>query len=242
MKKGKKVMTTTIIIVCFLLVMIIFMQFKVVQQREEINVDVMQEAELRQELLNWKNKYDETKEKYNETIETLESYKQESSTDGDKKELLETELETQEQALGKTEVEGEGIIITLTEKTEDELDKDEDEEITYIYTDDLVYIINSLKDSGAEAISINGKRIVNTTDIANVGKTVKINGEYLRTHTYEIKAIGNSAYLESAIAGKGGYAEQLDISGIKTNIEKSNKVRIPKYDGDFDFKYMEEAK
>ena len=39
MKKDKTIMTITIGIVCFLLVMIIFMQFKVVQQSKEINVE-----------------------------------------------------------------------------------------------------------------------------------------------------------------------------------------------------------
>ena len=59
MKKGKISMIITIGLVCFLLVMIIFMQFKVVQESQESNIDSMQEAELRQELANWKTKYEE---------------------------------------------------------------------------------------------------------------------------------------------------------------------------------------
>ena len=64
MKKGKRSMIITISLVCFLLVMIIFMQFKDVQESQETNIDSMQETELRQELASWKTKYDETKEKY----------------------------------------------------------------------------------------------------------------------------------------------------------------------------------
>ena len=51
-------MIITIGLVCFLLVMIIFMQFKVVQESQETNIDTMQETELRQELASWKNKYE----------------------------------------------------------------------------------------------------------------------------------------------------------------------------------------
>ena len=40
-KKGKKSMIITIGIVCFLLVMIIFMQFKVVQESQESNIEIL---------------------------------------------------------------------------------------------------------------------------------------------------------------------------------------------------------
>lgn len=239
-KKGKIIMIVTIGIMCFLLVMIIFMQFKVVQESEETNIDTLQATELRQELANWKTKYEETKEKYDETVKTLESYREESSAENKTRQTLEEELQNLEKALGKTDVEGEGVIITLSEKKQNELR--EDEEIVSINAEDLIYIVNYLKDSGAEAISINGERIVNSTDIVDVGDTIKINSRHLRTEKYEIKAIGNSTYLESSIFGKGGYSETLDSSGIKAEIQKSNRVQISKYNGDFEVNYMEEAK
>ena len=238
MKKGKRSMIITIGIVCFLLVMIIFMQFKVVQESQETNIDSMQEAELRQELANWKTKYEETKAKNDETTSTLKTYQEESSSDEKTKETLEAELENLNMALGKTDVEGEGVIITFRKKDESELG--EDERIDEITAIDLVYIVNSLKDAGAEAISINDERIVSATDMADVGGSIKINSKYLRTDTYVVKAIGNSSYLESSLFGKGGYVEQLGISGIKSDIERNKKVSIPKYTGDFDTKYVQE--
>ena len=240
MKKGKKSMIITIGLVCFLLVMIIFMQFKVVQESQETNIDTMQETELRQELASWKTKYEEAKEKYDETANTLDTYRKENTSDEEKKETLEKELESLEMALGKTDVEGEGVIITLSEKDDSELsDEEKKEPISAI---DLVYIVNYLKDAGAEAISINDERIVNTTDIVDLDTNgpIKINSKYIRTNEYEIKAIGNSSYLESSIFGKSGYAEQLDASGINAKIERNNKVKISKYSGDFDTKYIEE--
>lgn len=238
MKKGKISMTITIGIVCFLLVMTIFMQFKVVQESQDSNIDSMQEAELRQELANWKTKYEETKAKSEETANTLKTYREETTSDEKTKETLETELENLNMQLGKTDVEGEGVIITLRKKQESELA--EDEEIDEITSIDLVYIVNALKDAGAEAISINGERIVSTTDMADVGGSIKINSRYLRTDTYEIKAIGNSSYLESSLFGKGGYVEQLNTSGIKADIDRNKKVTISKYTGDFETKYMQE--
>lgn len=240
MRKGKIVMTITISIVCFLLVMVIFMQFKVVQETEETNISTMQEAELRQKLANWKTKYDETKQKYEEVLNTLESYKEESSSDSKTKETLEAELQNMELLLGMTDVEGEGAIITLTEKKQTELE--EDEQIVSIKAEDLIYIVNYLKDAGSEAISINEERIVGSTDIVDVGDAIKINSKYLRTNTFIIKAIGNSSYIESSIFGKGGYAEQLNTTGINAQIQRPNKVRIAKYEGEYNNKYIEEIK
>lgn len=240
MEKDKKIVIITIGIICFLLTTIIFMQFKVVQETEETNLDVMQEAELRQALANWKSKFDETKEKYDEVQNTLATYKQETSTDSKAKQALELELESLEMALGKTNVEGEGITITLTEKNQNELT--ENEEITPINAEDLIYIVNYLKDAGAEAISINDERIVNTTHIVDVEGAIKINSKYLRTSNYTIKAIGNSNYLESSIFGKGGYAEQLSITGINAQSQKSTKIQIAAFSGEFETKYIEEVK
>lgn len=240
MKKAKTVMIITIGIVCFLLTMIIFMQFKVVQETKETNINSMKEAELRQELSNWKTKYDDTKQKYEEIVSTINSYKAENSSDNQAKKTLESELAMLELVLGKTDVEGEGVIINLTEKTPAELA--EDEQVISIISEDLIYIINYLKDAGAEAISVNDERIVNSTDIVDVGESIKINSKYIRTSVYTIKAIGNSSYLESSIFGKGGYAEQLKTTGINTSIQKLNKVQISKYNGDFDTKYIEEDK
>lgn len=240
-KKGKISVSITITIVCFLLAMSIFMQFKIVYQTEQTEIGSMRETDLRTELANWKSKYDETKQKYDETLKMLEAYKQENSTDGNTKENLEEELANLELALGKTDVRGEGVVITLREKTADELAEEED--IISIKAEDLYCIVNYLKDAGAEAISINGERVVNTTDIVDIGENlIKVNSKYLRENMYEIKAIGNSSYLESSIFGKSGYAEQLMTTGINATIEKQSKLDIPKYEGNFETKYMEEVK
>lgn len=238
MKKGKISIPITVALVCFLLSMTIFMQFKVVQETEETDIDTMQITELRQELANWKKKYEDTKGKYDETVETLKTYQEETLTDNQTKITLENELEKLELSLGKTDVQGEGIVLTLSEKSVAELA--EDEEIISIMAKDLIYIVNYLKDAGAEAISINDERIVNITDIVDIGNSIKVNSKHLRSDIFVIKAIGNSSYLESSIFGKGGYVEQLNTTGINADIQRLNRVQIQKYTGNYEIKYMEE--
>lgn len=231
MKKGKIIMTVTIGIACFLLVMIIFMQFKMVHETDITSIDTMRESELRKELASWKSKYEDVEQKYTEVSEKLKSYKEESNNDLETKKKLEDELSELNLILGKTNVVGPGITITI---------KDGDGDTAKVTAEELLIIVNNLKDAGAEAISVNEKRIVDQSYIVDVSTNfIKANGQRI-VPPYVIKAIGNSAYLESALLGNGGYAEELKALGKEVTITSDNKINIPKYDGQMTTKYIEE--
>ena len=136
--------------------------------------------------------------------------------------------------LGKTDVRGEGIYITLEEGEEFE---------SKIKADELMIIVNYLKDAGAEAIEINGERIVSSTFIVDIGTNssyIKINGKRVSS-LYEISAIGDADYLKSSLVGKGGYAQKLTNLGQQISIETARRVTISKYDGDdLSTKYIKE--
>lgn len=230
MRKGKNIMLITIGIVCFILAMIIFMQFKVVHETDITSIETMREADLQTELASWKTKYEEVQTKYEETLKTLNKYKEESTSDKKSEENLEEELEKLNQILGKTDVEGKGIIITLKEGQDAEYN---------INSDNLLIIVNYLRDAGAEAISINGQRIVNQTDFSYISNLfIKINSQRI-VSPYVIKVIGNPDYLKSALVGTGGYQEELQANGFEVTIEEKNKVEIPKYSGEMTTKYIE---
>lgn len=227
MKKGKIVMIITVGIVCFILALVMSMQFKVVQQTDITSIETMREAELRTELSNWKQKYEEVNKKYEETAEKVQEYKEKKESDNETSTLLQEELEQLNMALGKTKVQGEGIIITLTDK-----------EDAKINADNLLIIVNDLRQAGAEAISINDERIVNMTDIVYINETfVKVNGQRILS-PYVIKAIGNQTYLESSLLGNGGYVDELQKGGYDVKIEKDKKVKIEKYNDEINLKYI----
>lgn len=63
-------------------------------------------------------------------------------------------------------------------------------------------IVNELKYAGAEAISINGIRILAMTDITDAtNDLLLINGQRISS-PYEVKAIGNQTYLYSTLNAK----------------------------------------
>lgn len=230
-KKGKITMTITIGIACFALALVMFMQFKIVNETDITSIEDMREAELRTELANWKSKYQETNQKYEEIAEKVEEYKENKQSNQETKKIIDKELEQINMNLGKTDVQGEGIEITLKNT--------EDEEIRKISSDDLLLIVNSLKYAGAEAISINEERIINMSDIVDINRTfIKVNGQRM-SEPYIIKAIGNQSYLESALIGNGGPVDEMKKIGQDVSIEKSNKIKIVKYSKDIKMKYIQ---
>lgn len=230
-KKGKVTMAIAISIACFVLAFVMSMQFKIVYQTDITEIENMRESELRTELANWKEKYEETEAKYEETIAKIEEYQQTKESNEETEKLVDAELEQVNMTLGKTDVEGEGIEVILRET--------KSEEISQINASDLLVIVNALKLAGAEAISINEERIINMSDIVTINNTfIKVNGQRILA-PYVIKAIGNQTYLESALVGSGGYVDELKKLGHDVSIEKVNKVKINKYSGEIKIKYME---
>jgi uncharacterized protein YlxW (UPF0749 family) len=192
-KKEKIVMAISVGISCFALVLVMCMQFKVVQETDITSIENMKESELRTELSEWKSKYEEINSKYDEIEEKISEYQNKKESNNETSELLKEELEQVNKSLGKTDVQGEGIIITINNIEDDDL-------VVKTKAEDLLLIVNQLKNGGAEAISINDERIVNMSDIVSIGAEgdnffIKINGKRILA-PYVIKAIGNQSYLE----------------------------------------------
>lgn len=227
MKKGKIAVTITIAIACFVLAMVMCMQFKIVKQTDITSIETMREEELRSELANWKQLYKEAEEQYNEKVAKLSEYREKQQSTEESSKLVEKELAQTNMYLGKTDVEGQGIIITLHDMDEDA-----------ISAEDLLIIVDYLRLAGAEAISINGERIINMSDIVDIGNLIIFVNQQRILAPYTIKAIGDPTKLESTLLGKGGYIEELKNIGFDINIERENKIIIPKYNKEIGYKYI----
>ena len=230
MKKGKITMIITIGIACFALACVMFMQFKLVNETDITSIETMREEELRSELANWKEKYQDVEKQYDEIKDKIEEYKTKKESQTDTSKLIEEELKQSSILLGKTDVEGEGIEITINEAT--------NSDYAIIKSSDLISIVNDLRYAGAEAISINDERILTMTDIVDINDSfIKVNGQRILA-PYVIKVIGNKSYLESALVGNGGYAEQLRNIGHDVKITQMDKILVKKYNKDINYKYI----
>ena len=230
MKKGKVTMIITVGIACFALACVMFMQFKIVNETDITLIESMREEELRKELANWKEKYQEVEQQYAEVQNKIEEYKEKKESNIETANLIKEELQQTDILLGKTDLEGQGIEVTINEAP--------DVDFSAIRASDLISIVNSLKYAGAEAISINEERILSMTDIVDISDTfIKINGQRILA-PYVIKAIGNKSYLESSLVGNGGYVEQLRSIGHDVKITQLEKLVIKKYKSEINYKYI----
>ena len=194
--KGKYTMIISIGFAALILTTIMFTQFKTVEQTDITAIETMRETELRTELADWKNKYEELEGKLTETENKIIEYQSEISDTQKSSTILDEELKETENYLGYTKLRGEGIVVTL-----------EDNDFRTIERWDLLQLVNELKLAGAEAISITDERVISTTEIATVGSQfILINGNRIPA-PFTVKAIGNKKYLESAITIKGGFVD-----------------------------------
>ena len=66
-QKEKVIMIIIIGLLCFVLMAVMFMQFKIVNETDITSIETMRKSELTTELASWKQKYEETNSKYEET-------------------------------------------------------------------------------------------------------------------------------------------------------------------------------
>ena len=167
----------------------------------------------------------------------LESEREEVSKQNQAKQEKADELKKYNLLLGLTDVSGEGITITAKDGT---INKATDNISSYLVHDaDLREIVNELANAGAEAISINDQRIVNTTSITCAGNIISINGEKVSS-PFVIKAIGNEESLYGALSRPGGYIALMK-EDLPVEIKKSSNIQIKKYTGAFTRNYIKNS-
>ena len=229
--KGKNTLAISIGCVAFILTMIIFTQFKTVEETDITAIETMRETELREEIASWKTKYDEVDAKLKETENIISEYNQELNNSENSSKILEEEVKEAEKKLGYTDVKGEGIIVTIS---------DGEKNIEYY---DILDLINELNAAGAEAISVNDERIVSTTDIKQVELRIILVNTRKISGPYTIKAIGDKKAMEAALVIKGGYVDRLKIvDGKGIEIKQEDNIVVPAYTKDQKVEYMKENK
>lgn len=133
------------------------------------------------------------------------------------------------------DLKGPGVIINIDDGTR-ELFEGEDLNNILVHDADILLIINDLKNNGAEAITVNGERLVANSSVICSGYTVEINGvRYARP--FVIKAIGDGKRMASSLIGPAGYGTSLKNWGVLFELELSDTIVIPAYAQDLRYRY-----
>lgn len=143
------------------------------------------------------------------------------------------------QRAGLTAMKGEGVIVKMDDSKQTTR-AGENQNLYIIHDDDILRVINELRAAGAEAISVNGQRLIGASEVRCAGPTVSVNN-VRSSAPFEIRAIGNKKNLENALIMRGGVAETLKVWGIQLEITPSDSVYVPPYRGIIRFDYAKVA-
>lgn len=153
--------------------------------------------------------------------------------------VLSQSLQEAKMIAGLQEVEGPGIELILQDSKK-RPPGDSPELLPELYTIhdyDLLRVVNELRQAGAEAISINGQRIVSTTGIRCTGPVVFINDVKMAS-PFVVLAIGDPKTLVGALEMPGGALSDLkSVDPKMVQIRRLDTVRIPAFSGSTQFRY-----
>ena len=149
---------------------------------------------------------------------------------------LERTLADAKMLAGTVAVHGPGVIVTLHDSPKRVISDTQEENISeYLVHDyDVLAVTNALFGSGAEAVSVNGQRLVANTSIRCGGDIVLVNTVPVAP-PFVIKAIGDARTLKDGIAIPGGAVEGLMLLDMIEVKEHSNITVLP-YTGSTSFR------
>jgi len=124
---------------------------------------------------------------------------------------------------GLTDVKGPGIVIKLDDAPA-RLDGVDPSQLI-IHEQDIRIILNDLKKAGAQAISINGERIVAISEQVCAGPTILVNRNRYPV-PYIINAIGDPDLLYESLSRSERIALMIE-DRIRVEIKKSKEVIVP---------------
>jgi len=92
---------------------------------------------------------------------------------------------------------------------------------------DFVTLIHELRSGGAEAISVNGKRVGSNSGFSGEGTRIVLDGTIL-ARDFEVRAIGNAQSLDQSLTLPGGLKSTLStFPGVTVEIEQVEEIALP---------------
>lgn len=240
---NKKQIAVTLGIMCLILTCAIAVQIRTMNSASSTASRTLADNALRDNVLKWKEKYDNLSEELKKAEKKLEEVRQEATQNDTVSSAKEEELQKNNTLLGLTNVTGSGIIIELEDgKLENSILAIDNSSDVLVHNDDLMSLLNELVNAGAEAVEINGQRVVNTSSITCEGNIIKINGEKIGS-PFTIKAIGSQALLYGQITREGSYLNLMADRGVNIkDVKQLDNISIQKYSGTISYKYIQAVK
>jgi len=145
--------------------------------------------------------------------------------------------------VGLDPVTGPAVTVTLTDAPASVAAAGLDPDLLVVHQQDIQAVVNALWLGGAEAMTVQGVRVIATTGIKCVGNTVVLHGVPYAP-PYVISAIGDPTRLQDALRDSPQvqiYQQYVDAYGLGYREETNARVEFPGHQGSIDLRYARVA-
>ncbi|HUU53363.1 MAG TPA: DUF881 domain-containing protein [Armatimonadota bacterium] len=156
----------------------------------------------------------------------LSEYEREAASEKGLTRLMQEELHTTRIALGTVAVKGPGVELELSDSTMRAGGGFGDQDVYVIHDFDLLQVANELWCAGAEAVSINGQRLLAGSPIACSARLIEVNKVTVAS-PFKFKAIGDRDKLMSALNIRDGVLDRLRVLQFPVKLMPKEEVVIP---------------
>lgn len=153
------------------------------------------------------------------------------------------ELEIQKMNAGMVAVRGPGLQVMVDDSSGKTIPAGDDPALYIVHEYHLRDVLNALWQSGAEAVAINGERVVGSTSIYCVGSTIMVNSTRL-SPPYEIIAIGDAAAMDDWLNNPSVLKElktRAKVYGLQFKTARKQDLTVPAYTGSLTVKYASQG-
>ena len=167
-----------------------------------------------------------------------------SSVKGTNVKRFQRKVETKKDAAGLTPRSGPGVTITLSDAPEDVINStSQNLNLLVVHQQDIQAVVNAMWKGGAEAVTVQGQRIITTTGIKCEGNSVQLQG-IPYPQPYVIQGVGDQTAILDAIENDDYleiYREQADQADISVGwqLDTDDQATAPAYDGLLDITHAE---
>jgi len=213
MKLGRNIAIT---LICIILGAVLAWQYKSINYNQSaLSFQNKRTEDLQDELIKLQKSNDDLSKRLQEVQDENKGYESAKAGDDIAAQNLLKELETARIFGGLIDVRGKGVIITL----ENGIDFN-------VRDDDILKVLNELRASDVQAMSVNEERIVAMTEVREAPPYIMINGRQM-VPPFIIKAIGDPDKIQNSLNIINGVVEDLKAY-INVSIKPSDNLSIAK--------------
>lgn len=142
------------------------------------------------------------------------------------KKALQQQMDELRVRAGTTSVKGPGIFILIDDTGNIKNSPiDSNANLRVVHDSDILTLVNELRSAGAEAIEVNGQRVVGSSAIRCAGPVIQVNSVQIAA-PFKITAIGNADTLYGAVNMPSGVFDWLRPLGIRVEVSKRENLVV----------------